>query len=177
MVWNLKTRLDTFQVSNSPVPVSTPKSDPTKNWKVYTNTELGLSLKYPPNWGVYNDITIAQFQRTNIISADKVNIQLVVGYYNIDLFEKLYSLKVGEKVIPGYSINKQQITKIESGKIKNNERYVMYQIINENSSAQAPFSAIIFNDPVIRLTLSSYNDYGLETFKQIVKTATLTKSN
>lgn len=32
----------------------TTPEDPTKDWKTYTNTELGFSFKYPKDWGVAN---------------------------------------------------------------------------------------------------------------------------
>ena len=34
----------------------TPTSDLTANWKTYTNTEYGYSIKYPPNW-IYEEET------------------------------------------------------------------------------------------------------------------------
>lgn len=43
----------------TPVPTKpitpTPTPDPTANWKMYTNTKYGISIKYPPTW-IYREI-------------------------------------------------------------------------------------------------------------------------
>ncbi len=179
-VWNLQTRLDTTAIQINKTPVPTQNIDPVKNWKTYINGELGLNLKYPPDWGIYNEITIAQFQRTNIISIRKTVNQLFTGYYNIDLFDKLYSLTPDGKFIPEYfNSNQQIIIQIESGKLKDNSRYVIYKNTGINDqSARQPINAFIrFKDEIIQLTLNRYDDYGLETFKLMVRTATLMTKN
>jgi hypothetical protein len=35
---------------STPTPVATDQADSTAGWKVYTDAEVGLSLKYPPDW-------------------------------------------------------------------------------------------------------------------------------
>ena len=42
--------------SSTETPSETPQSeDPTKDWKSYTNEEIGLSFKYPDDWYVYEE--------------------------------------------------------------------------------------------------------------------------
>lgn len=52
----------------TPTPLSSPSSDPTTNWKTYTNSKLGFSLKYPQEWIIdssdenkNNDLSIIRF--------------------------------------------------------------------------------------------------------------------
>lgn len=38
------------QPTPTPVAVAIPTPDPTANWKIYTNTKYGYSIKYPEDW-------------------------------------------------------------------------------------------------------------------------------
>lgn len=48
----------TQQVAAQP----TPTTDPTANWKTYTNTGYGLSFKYPPDWEVKDPKKTTDFE-------------------------------------------------------------------------------------------------------------------
>lgn len=47
------------QVQSTPAPIPIPESTSsaeTTNWKIYTNTKYGYTLKYPNNWYVWKDV-------------------------------------------------------------------------------------------------------------------------
>lgn len=58
----LQKQIVSFQTQPSPSPEST--IDPTSNWKTYTNTKYGFSIKYPGNWSVKESL-IASDEKIN----------------------------------------------------------------------------------------------------------------
>lgn len=58
---NNQNTAQTIQYSPTPTPTPTPISDPTANWKTYTNKTFGWQIKYPPEleaFGYTNEATI-----------------------------------------------------------------------------------------------------------------------
>lgn len=175
LIWNFKNKLEMLEPSPTPNPISTPKPDFTKNWRSYSDLDLGIALKYPPNWGVNEDKSISQFRSTNIITLNKVTKQILIGYYNIDFFEKIYSLKGEDKFIQDYyRVNKEEIIKLGSGKLTGSDRYIIYKTVSETTGPKPSIKAIVFNGTKpIMLELNNYDDSGIEILTGIIQTSRL----
>lgn len=47
---NIQNDQTTAETTPTPTTIPTPTPDPTESWKIYTNTKIGFSFKYPEGW-------------------------------------------------------------------------------------------------------------------------------
>jgi hypothetical protein len=169
------------KVSTNSPNSSSHSDDTTSNLKTFTSTSRGISLKYPANWITSDDEFVSEKpfapgeqDRTktyNIIEIQKYTEQMYVGYTNAEWFNKVYSStsSIGDQ--------REKRTKITSGAVTSGEQYVIFT--NEPSTtAQAEGfkqvkAYILKGQTIYQLTLDMYDQNGLETFKQIIPTATV----
>ena len=158
----------------------------TADWQTYDNTSMPVILKYPGDW-YNNGDSISQYPfnkdtlstRTyNIIRAVEVKNAIYGGYTNQDLVDNLYATKIGGTWVRDYyNASKEGLVVIEKGKLDTGQRYIVYKIDSHDlgsGNALDNIRAVIQKgDAVIQLTLSNYDDTGIEFFKSMVASAKL----
>ena len=185
----LQSLSDTYSDNFQPFNNQSNLWQPPKDWKSLDNAGTNLTLKYPSDWTISDDGIISQYplpltidnsksdQIYNFITIDKHVGAIFNGFYDTDLFEKIYQMKSEDSFKPDvFNQDNKKITKISSGKILSGERFVVFklesdQILTKQKSEIKAY--ILKSNSIIILTLSHYNQAGLETFKKIVASVTL----
>jgi hypothetical protein len=108
-------------------PSETPSEDPTKDWKTYTNEELGFSFKYPGDWKFADlgDGWLMFGPRAGESDPDRIRPQLEFGGfsgdygYNIGFAPEDEAWTIEEKtvVIGGKTAIRSEHTNKQEGKI------------------------------------------------------------
>ena len=95
----------------------------TSDWKTYENKELGVTFKYPSDWGLYEDKDTSEWKNYNYYTEQvKSNIIKLVEVKNLGKDEEP-SCGIGSKSSPGISIS------LEVSKNSNN--YSLQQLQQE----------------------------------------------
>jgi hypothetical protein len=117
----LKTMLATYQ--SLPSPAHIPTTDPTENWKVYTNNQMGFSLRVPSDWFTHPETKQLYGYNTNIsypvdnpstqdfIENQKANISIALSSNNGESLDKIAQSKINSPYSP-FS-NETRDTKID----------------------------------------------------------------
>jgi hypothetical protein len=125
--------IPTQAVMVTPTPMLTPTFDPTTNWKTYTNTKYGYSIKYPlgaevkefgyPNKDMCFNITY-KLTSITIVSPDAGGVGCIrtgIGYEgkekeeSIIVGDKEYTVRGVEEMGPGETLNFHNETLIVKG--------------------------------------------------------------
>lgn len=191
--WYFKDSISINSVKNfiTSSQVTTINTSEFKNWHEFNNSELGMTLKYPPDWVVSDSGVISQSALPykineeavyNIIQTSKHLGVLIPGLFDQDLFYKIYDLKTDKAFIPEYfnAENHTQFIKMSSGKILSDEPFVIFTLKADKTSTLGlkKINAFILNsNSLIVLSLSQNDNNGLEIFKKIVASARITKPN
>ncbi|HUS59959.1 MAG TPA: PsbP-related protein [Nevskiaceae bacterium] len=75
------------QPTPTPVVEATPTPDPTANWKTYTNTKYGYSIKYPEDWSV-TPLDDPAYNRGVTPSCEESSRTATLGNYDLYDLEK-----------------------------------------------------------------------------------------
>jgi hypothetical protein len=154
-------------------------------WSSIDYPELGLRLKYPPLWTVSSDQKISQFgipssyngsSILNIITVSSHRGVLVDGYYDQDLFYRIYNIKVDEAFAPeANNFQHVKFVKLLSGKLSSGQPYLVFrQERDTNYNNPNSYQAYILKgDTLIILTLSNFDQTGKEMLNQITANASL----
>lgn len=159
-----------------------PKPEAPSDWQPVDFQSVHLTLHIPPDWSVGENETVSQHPLPiairddriyNIISPSTHSGVLIDGYYDQDLFKILYNLKNNEVFEPEYfKQGDSAFTKLSSGKILTGEPFVVVKtgkIDPQNSNQPKIIRAFILkNNTLVILTLSYFNNYGLEMFEKII---------
>lgn len=149
--------------------------------KTFQSKSRGITLKYPENWVTSDDEFISELPFTpgeqdltkkyNIIEIQKYSEQIYSGYTNRQWFDQINNLKIGES----FSDQREQRTKLVSGKVASGESYVIFKDEPSSTFVGSPAhqvkAYIIKQEALYQLTLDLYDEKGLNTFIGIVPTA------
>jgi hypothetical protein len=161
-----------------------PKAD-TNKWNKVEYSDYHLTLKYPALWTVSGDKKISQFgipasfsdqSVLNIITVSSHNGILVDGYYDQDLFYRIYNLEKNGVFIPeANNLQHAKFTKITSGKLTSGQPYVIFKQDRETglSIPNTIQAYLLKGDSLIILTLSNYDQSGKSNFAEIVQNASI----
>lgn len=158
-------------------------SDETDNWKVYTNSQVGITAKYPSDWTVSQSIFISQVPFTagnqdktktyNIISFQKYPTQIYEELSNQQLFNKINDFDVDQSVTDQRVIK----TKLTSGETMTGENYVIFTAKPSSTFVGDSFNQvkayITKGQTIYQITLDQYDGSGLDIFKQLIPTISI----
>jgi hypothetical protein len=161
------------------------QNEDTSKWKSVSYPEFSLTLRYPPLWAVSEDKRISQFGIPSVVSdSSKLNIikvsshqgVLVDGYYDPDLFYRLYNLGNNEPFMPeANNVSKVRFFKIASGRTLTSHPYVVFRTERspDYPSADIVQAYILRGHTLIILTLSNYDQTGKDMLIQIAANSSL----
>lgn len=194
VLWTKYLNNSNTNVNPSPVAVVTasPTSDPTMNWKTYTNSELGIFFKYPAGWEVFD----GKFIDTTPLKPDKL---IAIGNDGTDVFllrTKIYksdltaqqwwndvgSGKFNELVSGGdNSINPPKFV-VSSSTIGGQDAVVAKGFVNASQIGDTILSIISYNGYIYMFEQSNNEDVEasslvLSTFKFTSATPTVSPAS
>lgn len=108
-------------IQTTPIPSPIPTTDPTSNWKTYTNTKYGYSIKYPSDLFVKDFETATSFTSEPYPTGegpgplDLIEIASKGNYVN-NTFNALFKANQGEDVLEAHSAIDVQVTKLRNTK-------------------------------------------------------------
>lgn len=149
-----------------------------EGWKSFTSKSRGVSLQYPADWTTSDDEFISQKPFTpgeqdrsktyNIIAIQKYSEQIYSGYTNQQWFDKINDLKLNDS----YSDQRDQLTKLVSGKVTSGESYVIFKDEPSKTFVGSPTyqvkAYVIKGQTIYQFTLDLYDENGLNVFKLIL---------
>lgn len=162
----------------------TPQIKSPENWKKVKIAKYNLSLLVPPDWNQVSENSISQYILPlspipqaiyNLIQINSNKGILIDGYYNQDLFNKLYKLPPGQPDTLDLRSN-VTVTVISHGKTLSGHRFVIFKSETISQSTLKVIETkgfIIKNDTLIIFNLLYFNQQGLDTLEKILTYSTV----